>query len=275
MMMSLALIVLMGPECSGSTLHLGHAHEQKPFTPASIVRQFFISTSAEYNSDPPQIWDRFVQRMQNEKVLVCMTSFGFKKGELRTSTSSGPISFGVDNIDYPDVTRLRQGNLGLAPRPNTGATSTSPVLQTAIFQSDYQRCQERSLAMFATVDEILHPMFRTWDRDMSILPRVRAVVKATKKWSECVALRGAPASSPAIWFATLDRLIRTIAKTTPDAYTSPRVVARVRVYGYCVVTLARAMDRVRLGDRARLLKKFGQDLPVLAKQMNELISSND
>lgn len=274
-MMAIALIATVSTNWSASALKKESVQNHKLLTPASIVSQFLISTSAAYNANPPQVWDRFVERVQNQSVRVCMMTFGFKGRELRFLSSLGSISFGVDNTDYPDVRRLQTGNLGLVPITDIKGRPTVPAREAAAFRSDYGKCHDRPLTMFASVDKLLDPMLRVWDGDISKVAHALPIIEATKQWSTCVALRGVPAASPASWFAKLDRLIQNSERDYSDPYVAPKVVARVRIYGDCVSPLARAMDRVRLKDRARLLGRFGHVLPILAKRMNELIKAYD
>jgi len=249
---------------------LGH----QLFTPASIIGQFFIATSAEYNSNPPELWDSFVNRVVDNSVKSCMIKFGFKARELRSVFAKSPGFPEVDNVDYPDVNRLRKGQLGLVPIPGAKNIVTIPPKQLGTFRTDIDTCNARPIKLLTSVDRRLDPIYQAWGNDLSLVWKTRRVIQATKEWSSCVARRGTPASSPDEWFGNLDTLIHSYS-TYRNPYLAPKVVALVREYGDCVLPLSKALDKIRLVDRSRLIEKIERELPRLARQMNAIVRNFD
>jgi hypothetical protein len=205
-----------------------------------------------------------------------MMTFGFKARETRSVLAKAPGVPGVDNVDYPDVSRLRKGQLGLVPIPEAKNLITIPPSQLGTFRTDFDKCNARPVKLLISVDRRLDPIYQAWGYDMSLVWKTRPVIKATNQWSLCVARRGTPASSPQEWFSNLDTLIRSYSPATyPNPYLAPKVVARVKEYGDCALPLSRALDKVRLMDRSRLIGKIERELPDLAQQMNEIVMTFD
>ena len=244
-------------------------------TPSEFVAENFIATSAEFNSNPPQVWSDFRYHVRNEFYYSCLVKDGFSPSVLQPLLSTAnPPALGADDLDYPDVAQLEAGNPDIETFPNTSpAKPLMSASEQAAENNDLNKCNNRSLlAVFYEPGKILGSILDLWQKDLTAVSNAPSVQAATLKWSACVARQGLPASSPSVWFGNLQKFIQTLpAKDQPSINKNPEVVARVKIYGRCVGPLANAMDQVRLKDRAEILNRYGSELVQLSNAMNRTI----
>jgi hypothetical protein len=248
----------------------------------ALIDQLFVATAAQYNHARPNQWQDFLWDAQNAITYRCLLSDGFQSRQVSYLLSeSPPPQPGVgedtaDNTQYPDVSRLEAGNLGISPvhAPATGVRGPSiPTAQQAAFNADMTACRAKPIPGEQQVQSELAPIFRLWNTDLSAVMTTPSVTNAIRTWSSCVAQHGDPANSLQDYFAKLDPLIQAHVSSTSggNPYEAPDVVAQVKVYGDCIGPVASAMDTARQNDLNSLLNRYGAELTSIAGQMTKTI----
>lgn len=246
--------------------------------PAGFIAEMFVATSAEYNSPPPQRWHDFIYQARNHVAYNCMIGDGYSSSQTKfLLEDTYPQNSSADNTQFPNVARLKSGDLGLGNWVKDATTEigppSMPSSERKAFDADMEKCLDEPVNGVGTILRELHPIFGLWGRDMAAVSVATPVVRATKSWSICVAAGGVPATTPTNYFLNLDQYVRTNEPGAKDPYSAPGVVSRVKLYGNCVGPLANAMDEVREADLRQLENRYGSELVTIARQMNSAIAA--
>ena len=244
---------------------------------SSLVSSLFVATSAEYNNSHYQNqWYNFITSMRDKLVSSCLVNYGFTSEEVAFIADARISNNPTDNIDYPDVARLSQGDLAVSGSPINSniPRSNIPASEKKIWNADFNKCYNVKLPGLAKIVSQLVPIDAMWGRDQNSVWTNNSVVSALHTWTTCVANNGIP-NMPSTYlglsefFGKIDNLRITHPNLT---YSSPQIVSLVKIYGKCIKPVVTAMDNVRLHDRQILLAKYASQLNVIAKEMNNSIS---
>lgn len=251
--------------------------EAPTISESSLVSSLFVATSAEYNNSHYQNqWDNFITSMRDKLVSSCLENYGFTSNEVAFIADRQLRNNATDNIDYPDVARLGQGDLGLSGSPINSniPRSNIPASEEKAWGTDLKKCYSVKLPGLAKIGSQLQPIYAMWDSDENSMWTSSSVVSALHAWTTCVANDGIPNMPPTYlglneFFGKIDNLRITHPNWT---YSSPQIVSLVKIYGKCIEPVATAMDNVRLHDRQILLAKYASQLNVIAREMDNTIS---
>lgn len=214
-----------------------------------LEQDLLVATSAQYDAGASARWGQLIARAVNLSEVRCLTAAGWSSSStayLLRRPKLRPIY--ADNVDYPDLQRLRRGQLDLPPasrsRPSPGpATGGSAAVQRAA-----TACEAHPDPALSALATTLRPLYTTWNHDLVSLWTRPSVRLAERMWQGCVASAGAPASSPTAYFSQIDQIAQRSRRFAGSPYANPEIVARVRLYGHCVAPLASALDRARSQD---------------------------
>ncbi len=241
---------------------------QITITVASLTQGLFVATSAEYNSSQGNPIQAFKSAAYANFEYSCMLKFGFSPKQLKGIRSPAPALLPTNNVLYPNIKKLKKGDLSLRPipaGPNT-ATSENPLAQSPAFRADSTKCLVELNAALPSNPE-LESIVTQWQMDLDSLNQNPEVVAATLKWQHCEDSFGYPARSVPEWFYKLDEKIRTIHGIA-NPYRAPEVISEVKTFGSCAANLYRTIDRVRSTMRKRLLDRNITQLAQVAHQLS-------
>lgn len=270
-----------GSRQSKDTLNSKSTHRPSTKIPAisesSLASSLFVATSAEYNNPHFQNqWSSFITSMENKMVASCLENYGFTTQETAFIANLQLKGNSTDNVDYPDVARLRQGDLGLGGPATTAQIPKSniPANEEKAWGVDLRKCFNVKLPGLNGIVAQLDPIRAIWNNDLTSVWINNSVTTALRTWTTCVAGSGM-ANMPSTqlglrdFFGKIDDLMMTHTNLT---YNSPQIVGLVKIYGKCIAPVATAMDNVRSHDRHMLLAQYASQLNVIAQEMSKEIS---